>query len=109
MKIKKNLSNEEIEQLIRVEKEKLALKYKNDLAAIEKKYEALKTPEINPDEQPDKPKRVKLSADLLIKMYSEGKTIPEIREESGLSVHYIYTSIKKLIEEGKLEERKYMI
>jgi hypothetical protein len=108
MTFKKKLSGEEIEQLLKVEKEQLTLKYRNDLAELEKKYESLHI-KSKTGHQAVKPKRIKLSADLLIKMYTEGKTITEIREVTGHSVHYIYTMIKKLIEEGKLEERKYII
>jgi hypothetical protein len=42
-------------------------------------------------------------------MYTEGKTIIAIREETGYTIHYIYSLIRKLIEEGKLEERKHVI
>jgi hypothetical protein len=109
MKGKKQLSNKQIEQLKKAEKEQLTLKYTQDLADLETKYESLKI-EINiADQQPVKPAKIKLTNDLLIKMYTEGKTIIAIREETGYTIHYIYSMIRKLIEEGKLEERKHVI
>lgn len=109
MKVKKQLSNKQIEQLKKAEKDQLTLKYKQDLANLETKYESLRIQISNPDEQTGKPAKIKLTNDLLIKMYNEGKTIIAIREESGYTVHYIYSMIRKLIKEGKLEERKHSI
>jgi hypothetical protein len=108
MKVKKQLSDKQIEQLIKAEKKQLTLKYTQDLADLETKYESIKIKN-DPFEQSNKPGRIKLTNDLLIKMYSEGKTIIAIREETGYTVHYIYSMIRKLIEEGKLKERKYKI
>jgi hypothetical protein len=108
MKVAGKLSADEIELLKKAEEQELTSKYKKDLAELEKKYESVYSKR-NTGQQPVKPKRIKLSADLLIKMYSEGNTITEIREETGYSVHYIYTMIKKLIQEGKISERKYNV
>jgi len=105
MPVKKQLSNKQIDHLLKAEKEQLALKYNQDISDLEKKYESLRIQTDNPGEQTDKPSKIKLTNDILIKMYNEGKTIIEIREESGYTVHYIYSLIRKLIKEDKLEER----
>jgi len=54
----------------------------------------------------EKPKKAKLTDDLYIKLWNEGKTNSQIAKDSGYNAGYISLMKKRLVEKGKIEERK---
>ena len=104
MKTTIKLSPEQIQQIIKLEKEILTRKYEADLLALETKYEYLEVEIPSIVETPNL-KRIKLTDELFIQLWNEGKTENEIVNESGYNPFTVSQKKKKLVNKGLINDR----
>lgn len=108
--MKITLTDEQVNTLIEAEITKRVNEYSNrfnkDLTKVQSQLkDALSLVNSLLENQVVKIKKEKLTPELFIKLWNEGKKNNEIAKETGNSAGTISTMKRKLIEQGKINER----
>ena len=104
MKTRIELTTLQIDKLVAADEKQLRAKFEKDLATIRKKYEYLEI-EIEAPAKTAKSEKIKLTDELFIQYWNEGKKVKEIAEFFNYNEAYVYKIKKRLIGDEKSKQK----